>query len=157
MIFRRCLSMGSLVVRESARALNILVLLAILMSLSPAFSAWGVKSDPIDTVLDTCISKPGGNSTAGMVECVGAAIDAWNRRLNETYQRVLTGLDARSQKLLSTSQRRWLAFREAEHATLEGPWRNGRGSLVRLQILNAELSAIKERVQELRVYGPDGG
>ena len=38
-----------------------------------------------------------------------------------------------------------------------GPWRQDRGTSIRVLTVNADLSAIKERVQELQLYGSDGG
>jgi hypothetical protein len=50
-----------------------------------------------------------------------------------------------------------VAFREAKHDAMEGPWRQDRGTIMRVLIANADLSAIKERVRELELYGSDGG
>jgi uncharacterized protein YecT (DUF1311 family) len=58
--------------------------------------------------------------------------------------------------LLRASQRKWLAFREAERASLGGPWRNDAGTLAQVTTLNAVLGAIKERVRELVVYQGGG-
>jgi uncharacterized protein YecT (DUF1311 family) len=113
--------------------------------------------DLIDKALDACLAKPEGASTLGMVECTGDAIQAWDKRLNEVYKRVMRGLDPKSQELLRASQRRWVAFREAEHDAMEGPWRQDRGTIMRVLTANADLSAIKERVRELELYGSDGG
>jgi uncharacterized protein YecT (DUF1311 family) len=55
------------------------------------------------------------------------------------------------------SQRRWVAFREAEHEAMGGPWQQNRGTIIRVLTASTDLSAIKERVQELQLYGPDGG
>ena len=120
----------------------------------PALAA---DQDPIDKAFDACLAKPEGASTLGMVECTGAAIEAWDKRLNEVYQRVMAGLDPKSQELLRASQRRWVAFREAEHEAMGGPWREDRGTIIRVLAANTDLSAIKERVRELELYGPDGG
>jgi uncharacterized protein YecT (DUF1311 family) len=92
-----------------------------------------------------------------MVDCTSDAIQAWDKRLNEVYQQVMAGLDAKSRELLRTSQRRWVAFREAEHEAMEGPWRQDKGTIIRVLTVSADLSAIKERVQELQLYGPNGG
>jgi len=40
---------------------------------------------------------------------------------------------------------------------VEGPWRQDKGTIIRVLTVYADLSAIKERVQELQLYGPDGG
>ena len=119
-------------------------------------SRLAADQDPIDTALDACLAKPEGASTLGMVGCTGDAIQAWDKRMNEVYQRVMRGLDPKSQELLCASQRRWVAFREAEHDAIEGPWRH-RGTIMRVLTANADLSAIKERVRELQLYGSDGG
>ena len=119
----------------------------------PALAA---DQDPIDAALDACLAKPEGASTPGMVDCTDEAIRAWDKRLNDVYKQVLAGLDPKSRELVRASQRRWVAFREAEHEAMGGPWRQDRGT-IRVLMANADLSAIKERVQELRLYGPDGG
>jgi uncharacterized protein YecT (DUF1311 family) len=130
------------------------VLLLLFMLPLAGFAA---DQDPMDKALDACLAKPEGASTLGMVECTSDAIQAWDKRLNEVYKRVMRGLDPKSQELLRTSQRRWVAFREAEHEAMEGPWRQDRGTIMRVLTANADLSAIKERVRELELYGSDGG
>jgi len=92
-----------------------------------------------------------------MVDCTSDAIRAWDKRMNEVYQRVMAGLDPKSRELLRASQRRWVAFRDPEHEAMEGPWRHDKGTIIRVLAADADLSAIKERVQELQLYGPDGG
>lgn len=123
--------------------------------LLPAFSVHADEQDPIDSRLDACLSSDQGQTTAGMVACTGAAISAWDGKLNETYQKALAALDPKSRELLRTAQRQWLAFRAAEHAAQSGPWMSDRGSLMRVEIMGADLSAIKERVVELRLYSSE--
>jgi uncharacterized protein YecT (DUF1311 family) len=131
--------------------------LLLLFSLFSLLSFPAVAADPLDAALDACLAKPEGSSTPGMVDCTSDAIKAWDKRMNEVYQRVMAGLDPKSRDLLRTSQRRWVAFREAEHEAMEGPWRQDKGTIMRVLTADADLSAIKERVQELQLYGPDGG
>jgi hypothetical protein len=38
-----------------------------------------------------------------------------------------------------------------------GLWQQNRGTIIRVLTASTDLSAIKERVQELQLYGPDGG
>ena len=131
-------------------------MLALLLLLSLlSFSALAADPDPLDAALDACLAKPEALSTPGMVECADAAIRRWDKRLNEVYQQVMTDLDPKSQELLRASQRRWVAFREAEHQAMGGPWRQDRGTIICVLTANADLSAIKERVQELQLYGSD--
>jgi uncharacterized protein YecT (DUF1311 family) len=129
--------------------------LLLLLSLL-SFPALAADPDPLDTALDAWPSSEGA-STPGMVECTGEAIRAWDKRLNEVYRQVMVGLDPKSRDLLRASQRRWVAFRQAEHEAMGGPWRQDRGTIIRVLTANADLSAIRQRVQELQLYGPDGG
>jgi uncharacterized protein YecT (DUF1311 family) len=103
-----------------------------LLLLMLAFPALAAEPDPIDAALDACLAKPEGSSTVGMVECTGDAIRAWDKRLNEVYQLVMAGLDPKSQELLRASQHRWVAFREAEHEAMGGPWQQNRGTIIRV-------------------------
>jgi len=130
------------------------LLLVLLMLPLPAVAA---DQDPLDAALDACLAKPEGLSTPGMVDCTSDTIRAWDKRMNEVYRRVMAGLDPKSRELLRASQRRWVAFREAEHEAMGGPWRQDRGTIIRVLTANADLLAIKERVRELQLYGPDGG
>jgi uncharacterized protein YecT (DUF1311 family) len=130
-----------------------LLLLLLLFSL-PALAA---DQDPLDAALDACLAKPEGSSTPGMVDCTDEAIRGWDKRLNKVYQQVMAGLDPKSRELVRVSQRRWVAFREAEREAMEGPWRQDKGTIIRVLTADADLSATKERVQELQLYRPDGG
>ena len=123
---------------------------AVVASLAPP--ALAADKDPIDGALERCLETPSGQTTAGMVECIGAATTAWDRRLNEAYQKAMQALDPRSQDLLRASQRKWLAFRDAEATALNGPWRLSAGTLAQVTTANANLSAVKERAEELSAY-----
>jgi uncharacterized protein YecT (DUF1311 family) len=121
-----------------------------------SFAALAADPDPLNAALDACLAKPEGASTPGMVDCTSDAIKAWDKRMNEVYRRVMAELDLESRELVRASQRRWVAFREAEHEAMEGPWRQDKGTIIRVLTADVDLSAIKERVQELQLYGPDG-
>ena len=141
---------------EHSRFTNTLVICVLLLPLLLSFPALAADPDPLDAALDACLAKPEGASTPGMVDCTGEAIREWDKRLNKVYQQVMAGLDPKSRELVRASQRRWVAFREAEHEAMGGPWRQDKGTIIRVMV-NADLSAIKERVQEAQLYGPDGG
>jgi len=130
-----------------------LVITRALLLLLSLFSMPALAADP--DPLDACLAKPEGASTPGMVDCTGEAIREWDKRLNKVYQQVMVGLDPKSRELVRASQRRWLAFREAEHEAMGGLWRQDKGTIIRVLIVNADLSAIKERVRELQLYASD--
>jgi uncharacterized protein YecT (DUF1311 family) len=110
--------------------------------------------DPIDSALDSCLATDQGQTNAGMITCTSAAIKAWDAKLNQIYRQDMAALDPKSQALLRASERQWVAFRGAEHASQSGPWRADRGSDITVQILGDELDAIKERAGELKTYLP---
>ena len=127
-----------------SRITTTLVICVLLLLSLLSFPALAADPDPLDAA-----------STLGMVECTTEAIREWDKRLNKVYQQVMAGLDPKSRELVRASQRRWVAFREAEHEAMGGPWRQDRGTIIRGLTANADLSAIKERVQELQLYGSD--
>jgi uncharacterized protein YecT (DUF1311 family) len=108
--------------------------------------------DPIDAKLDACLATDEGMTTAGMIGCTQTAIDAWDKRLNETYRKAMAALDPKSRDLLQKAQRGWVMFRAAERAAEAGPWLSSGGSLARVEVMGNELSAVRERATELRLY-----
>ena len=127
-----------------SRFTNTLVICVLLLLSLLSFPALAADPDPLDAA-----------STLGMVDCTAEAIREWDKRLNKVYQQVMAGLDPKSRELVRASQRRWVALREAEHEAMGGPWRQDRGTIICVLTANADLSAIKERVQELQLYGSD--
>ena len=138
-----------------SRFTNTLVICVLLLLSLLSFPALAADPDPLDAALDACLAKLEGASTPGMVDCTAEAIREWDKRLNKVYQQVMAGLDPKSRELVRASRRRWVAFREAEHEAMGGPWRQDRGTIICVLTANADLSAIKERVQELQLYGSD--
>ncbi len=110
--------------------------------------------NPIDAALDACLATEQGQINAGMIGCTSTAIKAWNAKLNQIYQQDMAALDPKSRDLLRASERQWVAFRTAEQAAQAGPWQADRGTDINVQILGDDLSAIKERVGELKTYLP---
>ena len=73
---------------------------------------------------------------------------AADKELNIVYKKVIAGLDSEGQALLKTSQRAWLAYRDAE-AKFEGDEMRG-GSAEPLLYSGALTSLTKERTRRLR-------
>lgn len=132
--------------RASVLAFSLLLALA-----APAAAQEdGSTPDPIDIALGECLDKPEGQSTAGMLECLSAAYDSWDRALNTVYGELQASLDPESKKLLLDAQRKWLAFRDAERGFLGGPWTADLGTLVRVANSEAMVELVKSRVLALR-------
>jgi len=117
-----------------------------------AGSATAAETNPIDSRLQACLAAPEGESTMGMVDCISAASDSYDKRLNQVYVQALAALDPASKDKLRNAQRAWLAFRKAEEAVYGGSWRSDRGTIMRVVLAQVALSALKERVEELEAY-----
>jgi len=111
-----------------------------------------VAADTIEAQADKCFASARGQTTSGMTECSHEAYIAYDAQLNELYQRVLHSTDAESARLIREAQRRWLAWRQAEAAASNGPWRSDRGSMSDPDIEALKIDAIRERIKELSYY-----
>jgi uncharacterized protein YecT (DUF1311 family) len=115
-------------------------------------TAAGQTKDPIDTVLNACLNGPTGYSTVGQTECAAKAARAWESELNKIYGNLMRQLDPASQALLRTSQRQWLAFRQAERKFQAGPWTRDKGTLMGVTIALENVDVVRSRVSTLRHY-----
>ena len=122
-------------------------------ALPAAAQQQGESEDPIDLAMTKCLDKPEGQSTQGMVECFGAAYEAWDKALNEAYGALMDTLDADQKALLKASQRQWIVFRDAESEFLAQPGHaGGPGSIMRVVTNQAMADMVKARVLALRSY-----
>lgn len=72
---------------------------------------------PYTPALRACLEKPENQGTMGMVDCMGAETQIWDRRLNREYQETLRSLEAETQARLRAAQRLWVQFRDANCLT----------------------------------------
>jgi uncharacterized protein YecT (DUF1311 family) len=121
-------------------------------ALFPVCAVRAAGSDPIAAEAQTCLDSPQGQTTAGMTECSRHAYQAYDRQLNQVYHRVLKAADPKSRELIRDAQRKWLAWRMAEQAAQNGPWRSGRGSMASPDIEALNVNAIRARITELQYY-----
>jgi uncharacterized protein YecT (DUF1311 family) len=77
--------------------------------------------------------------------CVGRLTDAWDRRLDAAYQKLLQGSDAQSVARLREAQRLWLEFRNANCLY----YGTGEGTITRLQAAECLRSMTAHRALEL--------
>jgi uncharacterized protein YecT (DUF1311 family) len=112
------------------------------------------RDDPVSRTADECLAKPEGQTVSGMTACSHQAFVAYDKEMNAIYRRVLHAVDPRSRELIREAQRRWLAYREAQQAADNGPWRAGRGSLADPDIEALNVDAVRDRIRELQYYAP---
>lgn len=132
-------------VRKVVRALSLSLAAALL-----PLTAWA--ADPIDAALEQCLKTPRGETTAGMTECTHAAYQAYDRQMNTLYQAVMRKSDPASREAIRNAQRAWLAYRNAQKAADNAPWRADRGSMASPDIEGLNVEAIRARIAELEYY-----
>jgi uncharacterized protein YecT (DUF1311 family) len=113
--------------------------------------------DPILAAMDECMDGEG--STRGMDSCLGQAYKDYDKLLNQIYQLALAASDKPTKSALRASEKKWLAFREAEAKAQDAYWHaEPRGSVMGIAIGYQQLTAIRERIAELMMYlGADQG
>ena len=95
----------------------------------------------IGTVQGACFKRPGGDTTAGMVDCTAREIAAWDARLNVAYRAAFAGPSGsvetlrdggrRRQKgadVLREAQRSWIVFRDRKCEAARLPMEGGTGA-----------------------------
>ena len=99
---------------------------------------------------DRCLASPDGQSTMGMIACAGAELKLQDARLNRAYQAAMKRLDQpRQRAALQKAQRAWIAFRDADCASLyDQDW----GSLSRIEANACMLDHTARRADALEQY-----
>ncbi|CAJ0794231.1 hypothetical protein LMG19083_02549 [Ralstonia psammae] len=113
-------------------------------------AAWA--GDPVDDALQQCLKSPRGSTTAGMTECTHTAYQAYDRQMNTLYQAVMSKTDPASRQAIRAAQRAWLAYRNAQKAADNAPWRADSGSMASPDIEGLNVEAIRARIAELEYY-----
>jgi uncharacterized protein YecT (DUF1311 family) len=136
-------------IRHAAAAA--LLALAGLAGAASAARADVAAADPIDTAMQRCLARADRSSTAGQVQCIGAANDAWRAAIDTAYQSLVAA--ASSDKLRAgweLSQRRWLAWRDAEAHLVHAVFATTRGTAYEMSAANLELQPVRDRALTLR-------
>lgn len=128
--------------------------LALLLAL-PLAAQTGRPADPIEKALEDCLGTAANQTTAGMVDCYGKAIQAADKALNRTWQKLMKALPPSEQAALKESQKAWLRFRDEEMKAL-GLLAGRDGTLHRLQAASAQLKLVQERIAQLERFFEEG-
>jgi uncharacterized protein YecT (DUF1311 family) len=102
------------------------------------------REDCIGIIEGPCLKQSDGDTTAGMKDCTGREIGAWDERLNRTYRDLLAGdlgpletqrtdASGKTRKvtgadLIREAQRAWIAAREKKCDAAGLPMEGGTGS-----------------------------
>jgi uncharacterized protein YecT (DUF1311 family) len=128
--------------------------LVVFLAAAPASAGdEGAGEDPIDAALGQCLDAPDGQSTQGMVECLGTAYDSWDAALNKEYGSLMDSLQPAQKSALKASQRQWIAYRDSEQKFLQTLVTPDAGTIMRVTTNQAMVDMVKARVLLLRSYG----
>jgi uncharacterized protein YecT (DUF1311 family) len=71
-----------------------------------------------------CMAAPGGETTAGMIQCSDREIKAWDALLNAEYKQLIEKLEPKSVERIRAAQRAWIKMRDGDcglsYETFEG-------------------------------------
>src|SRR5690606_29712408 len=87
-------------------------------------------------------------STASVRFCFSRGIEKMDQRLNALYRSLLGKLNEEQKALLRDSQRKWLAFREAEAKLTAAVDPNAGGSLALIGADSFQFEMLKKRVKD---------
>ncbi|MFN3623345.1 MAG: lysozyme inhibitor LprI family protein [Hyphomicrobium sp.] len=68
----------------------------------------------VGRVSDPCLELPEGQSTVGMVECIGKETKVWDDMLNAEYGRLLEVLSSKAADAVRSAQRNWITLRDSD-------------------------------------------
>lgn len=104
---------------------------------------------PIEAELARCMESPEGISTQGTRACIDAASAAWDRELNTVWKALRAELPPEIFARLQQSQRKWIAFRDAEHEALLAAYGAMQGSMFQPMHADAISVLTRDRVRQL--------
>jgi uncharacterized protein YecT (DUF1311 family) len=103
---------------------------------------------PIDQQFEKC-GEAEGWSTMGVQICLGQASDAWDKELNRTYGELMALLDEEQKVIVREAQRDWVAFRDAESASVYLTYQFEMGSGWGVELAEYNVAIIRKRVEQL--------
>ena len=130
------------------------------LALATLIAAPAIAQDDTDPIqarytpaYDQCLERPEGQSTAGMIGCIGQELEIQDKALNAAYAKAMADLNDRQKARLRAAQRAWVAFRDADCASRQDEdW----GTLSRITANACMLRRTAERTIDLENY-PEAG
>jgi uncharacterized protein YecT (DUF1311 family) len=78
----------------------------------------------IGKISEPCMAAPGGDTTAGLIQCHDREIKVWDGLLNGEYKQLLAKLEPKSAERIRRAQRAWIEMRDGDcglsYETFEG-------------------------------------
>lgn len=92
-------------------------------------------------------------SSADIVDCLGASAKTWDRRLNGAYKALMARSDPAQKEPLKAAQRLWVQYRDANCAF----YASGDGSLSQIAAAECQRAMTQQRACELEVANMQEG
>lgn len=127
------------------------IALTVALAAAPrAAHAEAARADPIDTAMQSCLARADRSSTAGQVQCIDAARDAWQAAIDAAMRSVSTDASDDARRGWDQSQRRWLAWRNEEGPFVRAVFDTTRGGAYAITQANVLLQSVRDRALALR-------
>lgn len=104
---------------------------------------------PIEADLSRCMESPEGMSTHGMLECQSTATEAWDQELNRIWGELMRELPSPAKESLRASQRKWVAFRDADLEAMAAAYGEMQGSMFQVMLADSVTALTRDRVRQL--------
>lgn len=117
----------------------------------PVFSTTG--KHPIDKLQSRW--EDNDSSTYGILGAQKAAYKLWDLELNRVYKRLMKGLKTDQRKALRTSQRKWIAYRDAEIESVQAIYGQKEGTVWGIVGSASVIDLTKSQMQRLSSYERD--
>lgn len=89
-------------------------------------------------------------TTVGMKECLIAAIDKWDAELNVQYSHLMKKLTPAQKTAVKEAQRKWIAYRDAQHQAEITIYGSFGGTMYGITILSQKLELIRSQTLKLQ-------
>jgi uncharacterized protein YecT (DUF1311 family) len=124
---------------------------AITLSTAPlAARAEAARADPIDTTMQNCFARADRSTTAGQVQCIDAARDAWQAAIDVAMRSIAANAPGADRRGWDESQRRWLAWRKEEALLVHAVFETTHGSAYSITQANVLLQSVRDRALAVR-------
>ncbi|HSY77879.1 MAG TPA: lysozyme inhibitor LprI family protein [Bacteroidia bacterium] len=131
--------------------------LSILISLFITLTAFGQKSDVIDSNLidkrlKACLDSTENQTTLGMIGCTAEAEQLWDAEMNKYYKLLKGVLTPEEMEKLKAAQIKWIVFRDAEFSASNKIYADMQGTMWRIVAVDTQMEIVKQRALELKSY-----
>jgi uncharacterized protein YecT (DUF1311 family) len=100
--------------------------------------------------MQACSARADRSSTAGQVQCIEAARDAWQAAIDAAMRSISANAPDDQKRRWTDSQNRWVAWRKEEMQLLRAVFETTRGSTYSITQANVQLQSVRDRALAVR-------